>query len=51
MSENGHGGAAQKRFNGDGTSGAAECKVRKRWARAALVVKKVGGMPPDAKGS
>ena len=48
MSENGHGSSAQKRFNGDGNSGAAEYKVWKRWARAALVVKKVGRMPPEA---
>ena len=34
-------------INGDGNSGAAEYKVCKRWARAALVVKKVGGMPPE----
>ena len=51
MSENAHGGSAQKkRFSSDGGSGAAEYKVRKRWARAALVVKKVGGMPPGALG-
>ena len=50
MSENGHGSSAQKRFNGDGNSGAAEYKVWKRWARAALVVKKVGRMPPEALG-
>ena len=51
MSENGHGRSAQKRFNGDGNSGAAECEVWERWARAALVVKKVGGMPPEALGA
>ena len=47
MSENGHGGSAQKRFIGDGNSGAAWNKAWKRWARAALVVKTVGGMPPE----
>ena len=47
MSENGHGCSAQKRFSGDGDSGAAVYKVWKRWARAALVVKKVGEMPPE----
>ena len=36
---------SKKRFSGDGNSGAAEYKVWKRWERAALVVKKVGGMP------
>ena len=41
MPENGHGSSAQKRFNDDGNSGAAEHKVWKRWARAALVVKKL----------
>ena len=50
MSENAHGSSAQKCFNGDGNSGAAEYKAWKRWARAALVVKKVGGMPPEALG-
>ena len=48
MSENGHWCSVQKRFSGDGNSGAAEYKVWKRWARAALVVKKVGGLPPEA---
>ena len=38
MSENGRGGSAQKRFTGDSTSGAAEDRVWKRWARAAVVV-------------
>ena len=50
MSENEHGSSAQKRFSGDGNSGAAEYKVWKRWARAAFVVKKVGGMLPEALG-
>ena len=49
MSENGHGGSAPQRFNGDGNSGAAEHKVWKRWARAAHVVGKVGGMPPEVR--
>ena len=40
----------KKRFNGDGNSGAGEYKVWKRWARAALEVKKVSGMPPKALG-
>ena len=44
------GSSAQKRFSGDGNSGGAEYKVLKRWACAALVVKKVGGMSPDALG-
>ena len=39
MSENRYGGSAQKRFKGE---------VWKRWACAPLVVKKVGGMPPEA---
>ena len=50
MSESGHGGSAQKRFSGDGNSGAAELKVWKRWACAALAVMKVGGMPPETLG-
>ena len=50
MSENGHGSSAQKSFNGNGNSGAAEYKVWTRWARAALVVKKVCGMSPEALG-
>ena len=50
MSENGQGSSAQKRFREHGNSGAAEYKVWKRWARAALVGKKVGGMLPDALG-
>ena len=50
MSDDGHGGSAEKRFNGDGNSGAAAYKVWERWARAALVVMKVGGMPPEALG-
>ena len=38
----------KKRFNGDdGISGAAEYKVWKRWAPAALTP---GGMPPEALG-
>ena len=40
VSENGHGGSVHKPLNGDGRSGSAEHKVWKRWARAALVVKK-----------
>ena len=39
-----------RRFNGDGNSGTAEYKVWKRWTRAAPVVKKVGGMRPEALG-
>ena len=50
MSENGQGSFAQKLLSGDGSSGAAEYKEWKRWARAALVVKKVGGLPPEALG-
>ena len=50
MSENGQGNSVQKRFNGDGNSGTPEYKVWKRWARAALVVKKVGGMRHEALG-
>ena len=50
LADNGHGSSAQKRFSGDGNSGAAEYKVWQRWARAALVVKKVGGMFPWALG-
>ena len=49
MSEHGHGGP-QKSFSGDGSSGAAEYKVWKRWARSALEVKKVCGMSPEALG-
>ena len=49
LSESGQ-GSAQKRFNGDGNSGAAEYKVWKRWDPAALVVKNVCGMPPKALG-
>ena len=47
MSESGRGGSAQTRFSGDGNSG-AEYKAWKRWARAAHVVNKVGGTPPEA---
>ena len=47
-SENGPGSSPQKRLSGDGNSGAAEYKVLTRWARAGLVVKKVGGMLPEA---
>ena len=47
MSENGHGGASQKRSSGDDNNGAADHKVWQRLARAALVVKKSGGMNPD----
>ena len=36
----------RKRFSGKGNYGAAEYKVWKRWARAALV-KKLGGMHPE----
>ena len=50
MSENGHGGSAQKRFSGDGNSRAAEYKEWKRQARAALVFKRVGRIPPEAFG-
>ena len=51
-SEKGHGGSAQKRFSGDCNSGAAEYnRVWKRWARAAIVVKKVGGMPFGGSGT
>ena len=39
-----------KRFDGDGNSGAAEYKEWKRWARAALVVENVGDVPPEALG-
>ena len=38
-------------LHGDGNSGGADYKVCRRWARAALVVKKVGRMPPEALGS
>ena len=47
-SENRHGSSAQKCFNGYGKTGAPEHRAWQRWARAALVVKKVGGMPPEA---
>ena len=49
MSENEQGNSTQKRFSSDGNSG-AEYKVWKRWARAALFVKKVGGTLPEALG-
>ena len=50
MSQSGHGGPLKKRFNGDGNAGAAEYKVWKRWARAAIAVKKAAGMSPWALG-
>ena len=34
----------------DGKTGATEHRAWQRWVRAALVVKKVGGMPPEALG-